>query len=385
MDSDAIDSDAMDSDELDRIPNDDEFTDLPAQLIKTPQVATNITPEQLRQPELNLGSVLGGRYELMEVLGRGGFAVVYKAKQLHPQRMVAVKVMLSSHLLNLEKADSAIRSFEIETRLIAALNHPNIVQLIDAGRLESGLLYMVLEYIEGQTLADLLKAEGALSPTETKRLMGQVLEALGAAHQRGVVHRDLKPHNIMITDVGIARCAKVLDFGVARVVEEASGNDLGTLTATGQVAGTPHYMPPEQLRGQRTLQSDIYAWGLILLECLTGQRVVDERLVSRAIQRQLQKQPVEIPPQWRSGEFGVLLRRCLSKSLKLRFQSVAEVMAELERPTRPSSGDDVAVSGVRQQVEGAAAVGEGVPVWWVAAVGGAFLLGAGLALVWWLA
>jgi hypothetical protein len=106
--------------------------------------------------------------------------------------------------------------------------------------------------------------------------------------------------------------------------------------------------------------------------------------VSRAIQRQLQKQPVEIPPQWRGGEFGVLLKRCLSKSLKLRFQSVAEVMAELERPTRQSSGDDVAVSGVRQQVEGAAAVGEGVPVWWVAAVGGAFLLGAGLALVWWL-
>jgi serine/threonine protein kinase len=306
--------------------------------------------------------------------------VVYKARQLHPQRLVAVKVMLSSHLLNPEKAENAIRSFEIETRLIAALNHPNIVQLIDAGRLESGLLYMVLEYIEGQTLASLLRSQGALSPAETKRLMGQVLEALGAAHQRGVAHRDLKPHNIMVTEVGIARCAKVLDFGVARVVEEARGNDLGTLTATGQVAGTPHYMPPEQLRGQRTLQSDIYAWGLIFLECLTGERVVDERLVSRAIQRQLDKQPVAIPPQWRGSEFGVLLRRCLSKSLKLRFQGVAEVMAELERPSR-ASAEEPEAQALRPGASAPAGVSH---VWWAAAVGGAFLLGAGLALIWWL-
>ncbi len=388
------DGDPMDSDELERVPDEAEFSDLPAQLVKAPRVATDITPEQLRQPELNIGSLLGGRYELLEVLGRGGFAVVYRARQLHPQRLVAVKVMLSSHLLNPEKAENAIRSFEIETRLIAALNHPNIVQLIDAGRLESGLLYMVLEYIEGQTLADVLRQSGALSVAETKRLMGQVLEALGAAHQRGVAHRDLKPHNIMITNVGIARCAKVLDFGVARVVEEASGNDLGTLTATGQVAGTPHYMPPEQLRGKRTLQSDIYAWGLILLECLTGQRVVDERLVSRAIQRQLDKQPIAIPDPWRSSAMAVLLRRCLSKSLKLRFQTVAEVMHELQHPSRSSHGGEEAVagvlvgngnaSGVGPVVSGGASSLEHVPVGLIAAVSAAFVLGAGFALIWWL-
>jgi predicted ATPase/class 3 adenylate cyclase len=220
---------------------------------------------------------------------------------------------------------------EREMLVIAQLNHPNIVRLLDAGRLEDERLYLALELVDGETLGTLCRRMYGLDLVESRHLMLQVLDAIAFAHEHGVVHRDLKPHNIMVTETSGRRHVKVLDFGIAALVGDARAPDYRALTATGEFHGTPAYMAPEQLMDKNpTPAADIYAWGLSFIECMTGVPVMNALSVAEVIFRQLSPEPVPIPQALRGHPLGAILERATAKSLDRRFRSAREAFDALE-------------------------------------------------------
>ncbi|HWQ14696.1 MAG TPA: serine/threonine-protein kinase, partial [Roseiflexaceae bacterium] len=209
-------------------------------------------------PDLNLVGRTLGRYEIIAPLGSGGMAVVYRARQTDLDRVVALKILPPE--LGLDK--SYIARFLQEARSAAALEHPHIVPIFDVGAAE-GLHYIAMKYIQGETLKDLALREGALPLERAVGLLEQVAGALDYAHSQGVIHRDIKPTNMMVDRGG---WVYLTDFGLAR------GSAGAGLTLAGTVMGTPEYMSPEQAQGQANLgpASDIYALGVVLYELLTG-------------------------------------------------------------------------------------------------------------------
>ena len=208
--------------------------------------------------------VLGGRYRLGRLLGRGGMAEVYEGVDERLGRPVAVKLLRSGLRRRPELRDR----FESEARSAARLSHPNVVAVYDTGE-DDGTPFLVMERLPGTTLADHM-AEGPVDPAWLTRVAGDVLGALGAAHAAGVLHRDVKPGNILIGEDG---CAKVADFGIAKTAEEATGGDT---TATGMLLGTPAYLAPERIDGQpATPASDLYSLGVVLYEALAARKPFD--------------------------------------------------------------------------------------------------------------
>ncbi|MGK0361489.1 MAG: serine/threonine protein kinase, partial [Bradymonadia bacterium] len=187
---------------------------------------------------LPAGLLIDNRFEITGRLGAGGFGVVYAARQLSTGQAVAIKVMTDA-----TEMDDRTR-FEREMRVIARLQHPNIVRLLDFGALPDGRLFTVLVFVEGQDLAGYLKTRGALPADDAIDLMRQVLDALHHAHRIGIVHRDLKPANIMVLHAGLRPHVLVLDFGIAGVVEGTRGPEYVSLTTQSGVLGTPTYMAP---------------------------------------------------------------------------------------------------------------------------------------------
>ena len=226
---------------------------------------------------LPIGSIVQGGYEILAELGTGSFGRIYKARQVSTGQTVAVKILRywKEESSGETRNQLELERFQREMRLCAQLSHPNIVRLIDSGEAEDGTLYTVFEFVSGATLKEVLASEGSLRWNETLHLMTQVLDALACAHALGVVHRDLKPENIMVTKTGARRNALVLDFGLGGFSREAQQWSLPRLTATHEAMGTPCYAAPEQLRGEPpSTRSDLYSWGLIFLECLTGELAV---------------------------------------------------------------------------------------------------------------
>jgi serine/threonine protein kinase len=206
-----------------------------------------------------LGEISGGRYALSELLGSGGMAEVYLAHDRILGRDLALKVLREGYA---EDAGFVAR-FRREAVSAAALNHPYVVQVYDQGRAENGCLYIAMEYVPGGSLNDLILRRGPLDPAEAARLAWQVAEALGEAHERGIVHRDIKPQNVLLGETGDA---KVTDFGIALAASSTS-----TTSGTNRVFGTASYMSPEQAMGQRVgPASDLYSLGVVLYEMLTG-------------------------------------------------------------------------------------------------------------------
>ncbi len=221
-----------------------------------------------------MGKTIGGRYRIRGVLGEGGMGTVFEAEHIALGRSVAVKVLHATHTT---KKDS-IRRFHQEARAAGAIGHPNICGVIDLGTLDDGSPYIVMERLQGETLADRVSSEGGLPFDDVIDILIQVLSGLVAAHEQHIVHRDIKPENIFLTRrVGCPPLVKVLDFGVSKMTgargAAARPEDLA-LTRTGMVMGTPYYMAPEQARGERDLDArvDLYACGVILYEALTGRR-----------------------------------------------------------------------------------------------------------------
>jgi TOMM system kinase/cyclase fusion protein len=290
---------------------------------------------------ITTGTVFQDRYEVLSKLGEGGFGQVYRARQRVTHHEVAIKVLRALHTTN----DTHIARFQREMQLCAQLYHPNIVRLIDSGKAEPDLLYTVFEYVPGRTLTDVLASEGSLPPWEAAHLMLQVLDALACAHNKGVIHRDLKPQNIMITTTGVRRNALVLDFGLGTLPSE-NQEDLAKITRTREVLGTPTYASPEQLRGDPvTASSDLYSWGLIFLECLTGHRAVDGATLQQVIFKQLGPEPISIPSWLEHHRLGRLLRKVTNKNAELRDITAQIVMRELDACT--SEGWPVSEGGAR--------------------------------------
>lgn len=248
------------------------------------------------------GTVFEDRYELLAELGAGGFSTVYKARQLATDQRVAIKVL---HTTEHPARERRIARFHREIRVCGQLHHPNVVRLIDSGA-TAELVYSVFELAPGHDLRRVLAREARLDPVEAKHLMLQVLDALACAHACGVVHRDLKPANLMVVPTGARRNALVLDFGSAAWVGDAG--------QASHALGTPAYAAPEQLRGQPpTPRSDLYAWGLVFLECLTGDRVVTGGSVHDVIRRQLDAAPIELPAALATHPLAHILRRAVAK------------------------------------------------------------------------
>ena len=221
-------------------------------------VSTEATPSN-RVPT---DRVLGGRYRVGRLLGRGGMADVFEGVDERLGRPVAVKVLREE----VARRPELRARFEQEARSAARLSHRNVVAVYDTGEEPDGTPYLVMERLPGETLADRI-ADGPQDPEWVVRLAGDVLGALGAAHAAGVIHRDVKPGNILLTDDDRA---KVADFGIAKTAEEAAGGDT---TATGTLLGTPAYLAPERLAGQpATAQSDLYSLGVVLYEALAGRK-----------------------------------------------------------------------------------------------------------------
>ena len=221
-----------------------------------------------------LGTQIGGRYRLDAVIGRGGMSTVYKAFDTVLERPVAIKLM---HREIATDSDQLER-FRREARAVAQLNHPHVVSVIDAGEEPldddagmgaAGTPFIVLEYVDGETLKSMIRRDGPLEIPQALAYAIEIARALGAAHERQIVHRDVKPQNILIDPEG---GAKITDFGIARSLAEEG------LTMAGRVLGTTDYVSPEQALGQAvTPQSDLYSLGIVLYEMLTGRRAVPRR------------------------------------------------------------------------------------------------------------
>lgn len=279
-----------------------------------------------------IGRVLGKRYEVLERLGGGGMALVYRGRDRLLNRTVAIKVMRPQ----LAGDDEFIRRFKREAESAAGLSHPNIVGIYDVGQ-EEDIYYIVQEYVEGRTLKDKIAKEGPLSAEEAVVLAIDIGDALAYAHRHKIVHRDIKPQNILISKEGRV---KVTDFGVARVATTA------TLTNTGNVVGSVHYFSPEQARGGYSDEkSDIYSLGVVLFEMVTGQVPFEGETAITVALKHVQEQPrsvLELNPD-ASPELDRIIQRAMRKVPAERYPSVEQLVADLERVSR---GEPAAADGM---------------------------------------
>lgn len=264
-------------------------------------------------------------YHGLELIGMGGFSRVYRARHVNTGRAFAIKLVT----VGSGERSNRFARFRRELMLCRELYHPHIVGLVDQGEVD-GVPYAVFEYVDGVTLGELVRREGPLPAQRTTDLMGQVLDALSCAHGIGVVHRDLKPSNIMVSRTGASLSAKVLDFGIGAFLPGVNP-DQATLTRSMETLGTPSYVSPEQLRGDPvTERADLYAWGLVFLECMIGRPVLMGATIADLFHQHLSSTEIALPPAIRRHALGKLLRRALRKNSAQRASSAAELLSELK-------------------------------------------------------
>ena len=271
---------------------------------------------------------ISDQFEVIELLGKGGFGSVYKAKQVLQDRYVAIKVLNDSF----RDDESKLRKFQREAKTTSALDHPHIVKVFAFGLDSDDHPYFAMEYLEGKTLAELLRDNGKLSELEFAEIFAQVCSALEYAHERGVVHRDLKPENIMVTTTATGeRDVKLLDFGIASQPEGASGHTT-TLVDPGKLIGSPQFMSPEQCQGQKPdARSDIYSLGCIMYQSIAGSPPFTGDSAHEIILKQLHEPPLSLTKSQLkiAPAMEKLVLRCLDKNPASRIQSVTDISNQL--------------------------------------------------------
>ena len=268
-----------------------------------------------------VGTVLDGRYAVKEVIGTGGMSVVYKAEDTLEGRLVALKVLKEEFV----REPKSRRRFLNESRAIAMLSHENIVDVLDVN-FEGDVQYIVMEYLEGPTLKEYMVEHGALDVYDALHIVEQILSALKHAHERGVVHRDIKPQNIILVDGN--ETVKVMDFGIAHV------QNYSTITISDKAIGTVHYISPEQAKGRPADErSDIYSTGVILYEMLTGKLPFDaDSAVSVALMQVQQKAvpPSQIVPDIPPAVEHIVMK-AMRKNVEARYQNAGEMLEDIEK------------------------------------------------------
>jgi len=275
-----------------------------------------------------VGSVIAGNYHIEKKLGEGGMGAVYLGKHVKMGRKSAIKVMTQS----MAHDPDAIARFNREATNAARINHPNVCAIYDFGETTDGLIYLAMEFIEGQSLSDLLEQEGALPPGRAAAIFQQCGDALQAAHDLGIVHRDLKPDNIMLSrGKGGADVVKVVDFGIAKA---ATGEEGQKVTKTGLVVGTPEYMSPEQLAGDKLDgRSDIYSIALVLYRMLTGTLPFQADNAQEVMIKRLTDEPLPLSAARPDVAFPEQLQTVMDKALQRmpgeRYASAAELARDV--------------------------------------------------------
>ena len=281
-----------------------------------------------------IGKIIGNRYEILEEVGLGGMATVYKAKDHVLNRLVAVKVLKDEFTTDTE----FIKRFNTEAQSAASLSHPNIVSIYDVGHEdENNLYYIVMELVKGKTLKEIINDEGVLTWKWAVNIAMQIASALELAHKNGIVHRDIKPHNIIITEDGIA---KVTDFGIAKAVSNS------TITAFGTTIGSVHYFSPEQAKGGFTdAKSDLYSLGVVMYEMLTGKVPFDaDTPVSVALKHMQEepKEPIELNSEIPTAVNQIVVK-AMQKEPSARYQNATEMLHDLSKALKDPDGDFVII------------------------------------------
>ncbi len=277
------------------------------------------------------GRLLGNRYEILEKIGSGGMATVYKAKCHVLNRYVAIKILRDEFTTD----EEFIKRFEVEAQAAASITHPNIVSVYDVG-VDGNLHYIVMELIKGKTLKEIIVEENGPLPWKwSVNISIQIASALEVAHKNHIIHRDIKPHNIIITEDGVA---KVTDFGIAKAASNS------TITAFGTTIGSVHYFSPEHARGGYTDEkSDLYSLGVVMYEMLTGRVPFDaDTPVSVALKHMQEepKPPIEVNPNIPKAVNDIIMK-ALKKDPNLRYQTATAFVADLQRSLKEPNGDFV--------------------------------------------
>lgn len=265
-----------------------------------------------------IGNMLGNRYEIISQLGGGGMALVYKGRDTLLNRQVTVKLLRPEYTCD----EEFVTRFRREAQAVAKLSHPNIVSVYDVGQ-EGDTHYIVMEYVEGKNLKEVIREEGILPVTRAVDIARQICEGLDHAHENGIVHRDIKPHNILVTP---GSRVKVTDFGIARAVTSA------TVTQAGTIVGSVHYFSPEQAKGEHTgARSDIYSVGVVLYEMITGQVPFQGDSPIGVALKHIQEQPPAPSTLNRniSPELEKVILRAMEKDITMRYQSAGDMSRDL--------------------------------------------------------
>lgn len=273
-----------------------------------------------------VGRVFAGRYKVVEPIGTGGMSSVFKAIDERIKRPAAIKFLLPKYVADAD----AMRRFEREAKAASKLDHANIVRVYEFGVVESGEPYLVMEYVSGRPLSEIVKESGRLDQVRTIRIMLQACDALAQAHEKGVVHRDLKPSNIMILDNDVV---KIVDFGIAKVLSQEDTAPIA-LTQTGDVFGSPPYMSPEQGLGREIdARSDLYSLGCVMYECLTGSPpFMGDTALATLIKHQSEP-PLSLEASCFGEQFPEEIEKIVAKLLaklpRKRYQAAADLKLDL--------------------------------------------------------